>query len=137
VSTRDVAGERVEGHETVSRFILQDSWIRENGTVRGNAFHPHPKRLDLSVTRTDTLADEEIWAVGRQVANSIPKTLHGRVDVRVSIFDGKKLRTIAVPVEGNPNHADVVDWPTEVCAYKMLAKELSELAPKPLRTPRE
>ena len=84
--------------------------------------YPYP---ELSVTRHGELSEAELWRIGEAIAVAIPKKLHGRADVAVSVFSEQKLRVLVTPTAENPNHASVVDWPVEKSAQKIMAQEIS------------
>ena len=122
--------------EQLARFILQRSHLRQDGSVKQDAFVPYPWP-DLSVTRHLQLTDEELWGIGHDVARQTAKTLHGRTDVRASDFQQHRLRVIAAPVNGNPNHANVTDWPAEKPAQKIIAQQIAAAAGKARKVPAE
>lgn len=74
--------------------------------------------------------DMKIWSIGRDVAEEVGKTLHGRADVYTAVLQSLKLRVIPAPTDKNPNHANVVDWPVERSEQKILAQEISASAGK-------
>jgi hypothetical protein len=124
----------VASDERLARFILQRSHLRQDWTVKSDAFIPHP-RHELSVTRHLQLSEPEIWNIARQVANQTGKTLHGRADVRASDFERQTLRVVAAPVLENPNHANVSGWPLEKSAQKAIAQEIAHAAGKAREAP--
>jgi hypothetical protein len=118
----------VAADEPVSRYVTQSKQFRpSDGTVKPDAFIPHP-HLALSVTRHLQATEEEVWAVGAAVAAGQGKTLYGRAVVTVSDCQSQKLDVMAVPVEGNPNHADVVGWPAAKQDQKAIALVLAAAA---------
>jgi hypothetical protein len=126
----------IDADEWLARFIHYQRYIRQDGTVRADAFIPHPYR-DLSVTRHLQLSERELWGIGRDVARQINKTLHGRVDAQVFVFQKQQLRVVADPVlPSNPNHANVIGWPEEKPAQKIVAQQIAAEASKVL-TPSE
>ena len=122
--------------EQLARFILQRSHLRQDGSVKQDAFVPYPWP-DLSVTRHLQLTDKELWGIGHDVARQTTKTLHGRADVRAGDFQQQRLRVITAPVEGNPNHANVTDWPAEKPAQKIIAQQIAAAAGKARKVPAE
>jgi hypothetical protein len=40
------------------------------------------------------------------------------------------LQVVAAPVPENPNHANVIDWPAEKSAQKIIAQQIAEAAGK-------
>lgn len=133
--TKEGTGKPVTADEQLARFILQRSHLRQDGTVKQDAFIPHPWP-DLSVTRHLQLTERELWSIGQNVARQTAKTLHGRADVRASDFQRHRLRVIKARVEGNPNHANVTGWPTEKPAQKIIAQQIAAAAGKAHQPPR-
>jgi hypothetical protein len=114
--------------ETLARFILYGKHIRPSDqTLKPDAFMPHPY-LDLSVTRHLLASEDELWTVGQGIAELQGRPLHGRGDIRADTCDAEGLRVQADPVEGNPNHAIVVDWPAEKSAQKSIAQQIAAAA---------
>jgi hypothetical protein len=119
----------VADNEWLARFILFSGWIRGSKTVKPDAFIP-PPNLDLSVTRHKELTKEQLWQVGREIADSrsVPVTLHGRADITAAEVRRQKLEVEPRPVPENLNHASVIGWPTDKPAQKILAQELAAVA---------
>lgn len=117
----------VGSDELLARFVLFGSHIRSDDSLKPDAFIPAP-RVELSVTRHLCATQAEIWDVGRSVAASRERTLHGRGDVRADVCQARKLRVRAAPIVGNPNHADIVDWPSQKPEQKLIAQELAARA---------
>lgn len=113
--------------ERLARFILQRSHFRADGTVKADAFIPHPHE-ELSVTRHSSLKEEEIWMHGRAVAAACGKILYGRADVSAADCLSQKLAVRADPTVSNPNHANITGWPKEKHAQKLIALELAAAA---------
>jgi hypothetical protein len=114
--------------ETLSRFIVSRSHIRSsNQTVKPDAFVPHPYE-DLSVNRDLEATEEETWRVGADVAAARGRSLRGRADTLAATFLSQKLETVAAPVDGNPNHVNVVGWPVDKPSQKIIAQEIAAVA---------
>ena len=125
----------IDSDEWLARFIHYQRYIRQDRTVRADAFIPYPYP-DLSVTRHLQLSEAELWRIGRDVAQQINKTLQGRVDAQVFVFQKQQLQVIADPVvPDNPNHANVIDWPVEKPAQKIIAQQIAAAASKVLTPP--
>jgi len=120
--------------ELLARFILSKRQIRQNMTLKPEAFMPHPY-IDLSVTRHHDLSKDEIWSIGWDVADKISKPLLGRADVRAHEFESRGLSINEAPVPSNPNHADVTGWPADKSAQKIIALEISDAAGKMTTAP--
>ena len=117
----------VSDSEVLARFILYKRYIRNDGTLKPDAYIPHPYP-DLSVTRHIGLVEGTIWAIGEEIATQQSKSLYGRGDVSASTFRSLRLRVEAAPVPRNPNHANVTGWPHDKPAQKMRAQEISAAA---------
>jgi len=118
----------VESDELLARYVLQSSYIRRSDqTVKPDAFLPHPHR-DLSVTRHRDATTVELWEVGASVANACGKKLYGRADVLADAAVRQGLTVAAAPIPGNPNHADISNWPDDKPAQKIRAMEISASA---------
>jgi hypothetical protein len=115
----------VSSEEQLARFILHRSHLRQDGTVRP----------DLSVTRHLQLSEAAIWIIGENIARQTQKTLRARADVQAFVFERRRLKVIAAPEPDNSNHANVVGWPAEKPAQKILAQEITAAAGKALVAP--
>jgi hypothetical protein len=132
--TNEGARRLITPDEQLARFILHRSHLRQDWTVKPDAFIPHPWP-NLSVTRHLQLSETELWNIARNVARQTEKTLHGRADVQASNFERHTLRVIAAPVSENPNHANVSGWPMEKSAQKAIAQEIAQAAGKAREVP--
>jgi hypothetical protein len=121
--------------EMLARFIMVERDIRDDRTVRHNAFMPPPD--GLSVTRHVNLSENDLWRIGRDAAGVGGRTLYGRADVAVFVFLRHSLRVIAEPVPNNPNHANVIDWPTDKSSRRMIATLIAASAGKVRDVPPE
>jgi hypothetical protein len=117
----------VAADEQLARFVLFSKWFRSDATVRPEAFMPHP-HVDLSVTRHQSLSEQEIWAIGQGVAAVRGVPLYGRADICVADILRQSLKVVAAPVQSNPNHANVIDWPEQKPAQKIIALQLAAAA---------
>lgn len=124
----------IEDNERLARFIFYKRYVREDSTVRPDAFIPHPYP-DLSVTRHLQVSESQLWEIGWRVARQARKTLHGRADVQAFVFQQQELRVVAAPLPDNPNHANVVGWPAEKPAQKIIAQQIAAAASKALEAP--
>jgi hypothetical protein len=114
----------VESNETLARFVLFGSHVRRDQTLRADAFVP-PPNLQLSVTRHRSATEQELLDVGNAVAEVRQRILYGRGDVLALACEQLNLKTVAAPIEGNPNHADICGWPDEKPAQKIIAQDLA------------
>lgn len=117
----------VTDDELLARFVLFSKWFRLDETIRPEAFIPHP-HVDLSVTRHQLLAENEIWAIGQHVADGRGLTLYGRADICATDVLRQSLSIKAAPVPNNPHHANIVGWPEQKPAQKMVALQLAAAA---------
>jgi hypothetical protein len=129
--------EAVLPDEILARFVFLDGWIRADGTVKQNAFIPRPSpHLDLSVVRHTGLESSELWKIGEDIVNSRapspqPIMLRGRADVRagavLAISDPKSLRLCPTPPPPI-NHVDILGWPEEKSAQKIIAAQIAAVS---------
>ncbi len=115
----------VADDEQLARFILYSSYIRnKDQTVRPNAFIPYPYP-DLSVTRHLSFSEGELWNAGQNVADAASATLHGRADFHVAAARRQSLQVFPDPTPNNQNHANIIGWPENKPAQKIIAIELA------------
>jgi hypothetical protein len=134
--TDEVQNKTVTPEEFLARYILQRSHLRQDGTVKPDAFIPYPWP-DLSVTRHLQLSENALWSIGQNVARQTGKTLRARADIRTLDVQRHSLQVLAAPVEGNPNHANVTGWPAEKPAQKIIALQTASAAGKVKKAPTE
>lgn len=108
--------------EILARFVLFSRWIRADGTVKPDAFVPD-KNLELSVTRHFGLSHQELWQIGQEIADARPAKLHGRADVMAD--NVRKQFLDVIPTPQPRNHANIVSWPGEKSAQKIIEQELA------------
>jgi hypothetical protein len=77
--------------------------------------------------------EEEIWAVGRDVAST--RRLYGRADIRANDCSIDSLKVFAKPLPNNPNHADIEGWPLHKPDQKAIALKLAASASKLILPP--
>lgn len=57
------------------------------------------------------------------------RTLYGRGDALAATYVSQELKVVADSTKGNPNHANVVDWPVnDKPAQKLIAEEIAAVA---------
>jgi hypothetical protein len=113
--------------ELLARYITSSKWLhKQDQTVKPDAFIPPDS--ELSVTRHLGLTEGDIWVIGKKIAERIPRPLHGRADVETSHVIAQRLNVVPQPVDGNPNHANIINWPPEKDARKMCALEIARVA---------
>ena len=116
-------------NELLARYITASRWFRkQDQTVKQDAFIPPDSPLELSVTRHLNLIENDIWTIGKKIAGSISRTLHGRADVETFHVIAQHLNVVPQPVPDNPNHANIVDWPSDKDVRKMRALEIARVA---------
>ncbi|PKN26427.1 MAG: hypothetical protein CVU65_05695 [Deltaproteobacteria bacterium HGW-Deltaproteobacteria-22] len=111
--------------EELARFILSERHVRSDGTVKQEAFIPHP-HFELSVTRLKDLAAPDIWRIGATVAQQRQKNLIGRADTKVKVYLGCRLKIVSAPLPHNQNHANVTGWPPTKEEQKALAQMIAK-----------
>lgn len=114
----------VSSQDLVARYIFYKNYLRQDLTIKPDAFIPYPWP-DLSVTRHLELKDAELWHIGSEIAEQREKTLCGRADFRVAVATIQNLQVIADPLPENPNHANIKGWPPDKAAQKIIAQELA------------
>lgn len=114
----------VEETEILSRYVLQSKHFRNDKTPKPELFMPHPHQ-DLSVTRHRDATEAELWQVGHNVAQQIGKTFYGRFDVKTEDCQIEPLKVEAKPIKNNPNHADIIGWPSSKPDQKELALKIA------------
>jgi len=119
----------VEPNELLARYIFSKRhFSQENRRVKAGAFLP-ASNGELSVTRHREATQDELWQVGHDIAQVRDLTFHCRGDVLSSTCASQRLNVEAAPIEGNPNHANVVGWPMEdKAAMKLIAEEIAVAA---------
>ncbi len=119
----------IDPSEPLSRFILNKNDYRSDGTVRHRLFLPSPKTAQTSVFRIVGLSENAIWEIGdNEVAQKRkpPLSLIGRADISTQqvLKTGLHIDVDDIP----PRHANIIDWPIEPSAQRLIAMELAENA---------
>ena len=113
--------------EFLARYITSSRWFhKQELTVKQDAFIP--PNSELSVTRHLGLTERAIWIIGEKIVESTPRSLHGRSDVETSHVIAQRLNVVPQPEDGNPNHANIINWPPDKDARKMCALEIAKVA---------
>lgn len=142
-------------NETVSRFICYSKFIRDNNTLKADAFRERREGIKISIFRIDGLKEAQIWLIGKQeVAEKKKRNLYGRGDLsvhsiktinldRIDANDkkslvkelkaiGKNVGDVSVDVEEapelHPRHADITYDPFIKSIEKHIAKKLARLS---------
>lgn len=111
----------------LARFLMFPRWIREDGSIRPDAFIPY-RHVELSVNRHDELSESELWQIGHTVARQRGKELLGRGDVEERTIIGTGLEIRSDPLPGNHNHANISGWPPDKASQKIRAIEIAAKA---------
>lgn len=111
--------------ESLARFVLVSKWIRNDQTVRQDAFIPYPYP-DLSVTRHVELSESELWQLGQSVADKRALPLYGRADIQALVVKSQSLRIEPTPEP--KNHANITGWPSDKPGQKIIAQEIAAAA---------
>ena len=118
----------VASDEQLARYVLHRRWIRPDGkTIKQDAFFP-PASLRFSVTRHLLASETELWSVGNAVAAARNLSLYGRADFQAHVCSNHKLSIEPAQIAGNPNHAEIVNWPVDKPLQKIVAQELAASA---------
>jgi len=103
----------VSADESLARFITTGIWVRQDKSIRPDAFAP-PNDLNLSVTRHIGISEQILWQIGQNVADAISKKrrsrLHGRADITAGEVTRQNLKVEAAPLTENANHAHITGW---------------------------
>ena len=117
----------IASDETHARYIFSSGYVRGDNSVKGDAFLPPPD-LQMSVNRHLLSNETEIWFIGERIAVARNKSLRGRADIGTKACRDQSLDVVAAPIDGNPNHAHVVSWPSDKPARKLIAQEIAATA---------
>lgn len=151
---KDVLGP-IDQNEMIARYVLTSRFIRRSdSTVKGGAFEESRAGEYISVCRTDTLAEKEIWELGRDyVARPGGKKLYGMATLKVveaednkfSNFTESEIKTLLNDISEitdlndieikvrptsnlHPYHADIEYEPFVKGIVKHIAKKLARSA---------
>lgn len=123
----------IDGNERLSRFVLHRKNIRADLTVRPKAFIQRTG-VPLSVFRTSTLPEDEIWLIGEEiVAKPTNRTLYGRSDFCAQLVYNLRYK-VEPETSIHPLHADIMQDTDGRDDMLFLANELSvksKFIPKP------
>lgn len=139
--TRVPALDHVADPELLARFVMRESWVRADGTVRQDAFISPPD-LQLSVSRHTGQSQDGIWARGHAVARARETQLFGRADLMAASVRAAgasdstgALDVVAAPLSDDPLHAHIIGWPAgdkprqKILAQLLAAASLFKRAP--------
>lgn len=140
----------VAREELITRYIMESSWVRKDGSLRWTAFKPRREKESRFITlinqilrlfkfrtietespwttsiyRISGLSDNAIWDIGfKYVATPSKKELLGRGDfIAANVYD----ENLRFDPNDRPHkgHADIIDWPEEQKDRKSIADALS------------
>ncbi|MEX1028043.1 MAG: hypothetical protein WD049_08560 [Candidatus Paceibacterota bacterium] len=57
-----------------------------------------------------------------------PAKLLGQLKELLPDYLSQNLKTVAAPVDGNPNHVNVTEWPRDKPSQKIIAQEVAAVA---------
>ena len=121
----DIAVSPVDNEEQLARFVLFSKHVDAyDQRIKPEAFIPHPYP-DLSVTRHRGLSEKQLQKLGCGISTARKRTLYGRADVGAITVRQQALAVEPHPVKGNPNHANILGWPKEKPAQKIIALKLA------------
>lgn len=131
--------------ETVSHFITREDDIRQDNTIRHQAFWPRKDvyknkgQLEVSVYRISGWNETALWEKGVEIANNrLGGKLQGRSDIMPEMIRQKRL-CVKPDRKIHPRHANIIakkNWPhygllpdlREV--QKRMGKDIAECATK-------
>jgi hypothetical protein len=125
----------IDNSELLARFVTSSRWYRAiDQSVKPDAFIPYPYP-DLSVTRHAGFSESRLWEIGQGIVEAVPRrpTLHGRADVTAGDVRTTNLQIEPRPEPMNPNHADIIGWPSDKPSQKARAQQLAAVAHFTLR----
>lgn len=108
--------------EKIGRYIYSKNHYRiSDNTVKHAAFMPQPDDGRLSVFIISGLSEEEIWSIGESIRN---ENLKARADITANhVYESR----LDIKVDNNPQrHAEIINWPEDNSARKLLAMELAQ-----------
>jgi len=115
----------VADNELLARFIFNSNEKRDDGNVNHKLFMPY-KWTELSVNRHREVSIVETWAIGFDIAIHRSKVLYGLANIRASSCCHSTLRVVPDPIlPNNPNHANIIGYPTGKEDQMALAKVLA------------
>jgi hypothetical protein len=126
----EIDPEYISDDEPLSRFVTDTEQLNKPpGHVHWRAFRPKPLDHDLSIARIVSMAPNEIWQLGDDMAGGPSgRTVCGRADfwaphVRAAMINGASLS--AIPAPPPPRHAAIIGWIVDPDGRKALAMVLA------------
>lgn len=90
-------------------------------------------RLETSIFKIDTLAEEQIGALGEFVAAKRGKPWRGHAKLTVQAAETEQLSVEPTP-EYHPLHGDIIAWPEDKAERTQIAIRLAKVATLHLRS---
>lgn len=123
------AANPISPDELLSRYLFNNrEFDPATGTVKYPAFLPSPKNGETSVFRTSGLAETKIWQIGSNIGKNrkTPVSVLVRADLEAGhvYTSGLKIN----PDKKPSLHANIIGWPSEKSAQKLLAMMLADKA---------
>ena len=115
----------VDVSETITRYIFDPKHMRADNKPKPRAFDPGPTQK-LSMFRIESLSEDDIWEIGRNVGVVSDRTLEGRGDLKAFHVSDQGL---TFDVDNNPTrHFNAVNWPSDKDKRKDIQNELAAAA---------
>lgn len=112
----------VTNKEILARYIFTPMHLRNNGTIRWQAFKP--RNGETSVTRQDYATSKRVMQLGHKMTRDRLFRLYGKVDIVTKDIRSLGLDAKAAPSPRDHNHANIVGWSTEKDEQIDFCKEL-------------
>jgi hypothetical protein len=115
----------VSRSETITRFLLDKSYIRKDGSLHWRAIMPDSTD-ETSVFRIDNLSMQDVWDLGNEkVAKIRNKVLLGRGNfIAADVYD--RSLDLAPDTNEESRHAAIVGWPMDKDARRQIAIDLAD-----------
>jgi hypothetical protein len=139
-SNGSVHHSRLDRSEGITRFLVHRNEFGTNPRrVKHHAFlpalSPHTRQFVKSVHRTDHLSNDNMWKLGKLFVENEEsnRVVRARAAGAAQTISGAG---VALSINGVPwpRHADIVGWPEEKHAQKLIAMDIAngfalEMAP--------
>ena len=123
IDRRESLLERVSDDESLCRFIFSDkNFSSLNKKVKHHAFAP--KDNEVSVFRTASLEQVDIWGSGQLYAGGVRGSPRARADLFARTVRQARLDVVSASTP-HPRHANIVGWPTDKEARHLAKMELA------------
>jgi len=113
----------VDDEENIARFLYHRSLYSTLGP-KTSAFLPHKQDRETSVFRHGSEPQEQLWAIGSDVAGE--RYLYGAAIVKTR--DVREARLIVHADEPPPRHAVITGWPWDENDQKLQKAKQKEIA---------